>query len=177
MFIFMSRFTTDGAFMDESEKLVKQGFQLLSEGDYAQALSKFDKAIKLNPKNAEAYFGKAEAGLCVSKISVEEIIDSYKKAIELDPQNAYFYASMGSFCLDVGKLNEAESAYNKAAELDPDNAPYYYSEFGVEYYRKAPEVYEKFMDERTTEIILKKSLKYLLKSINLDEEKAKKLLS
>ncbi|MDH7508286.1 MAG: tetratricopeptide repeat protein [Methanomassiliicoccales archaeon] len=177
MFIFMSRLTPDGASMDEAEKLARQGFQLLSEGDYAQALSKFEKAIKLDPRNAEAYFGKAEAGLCVSKMSVEEILESYKKAIELDPQNAYFHASMGSFCLDVGKLNEAESAYNKAAEIDPDNAPYYYSEFAVEYYRKAPEVYEKFMDDKTMEIILKKALKYLLKSINLDEEKAKKLLA
>ncbi|MEM2943281.1 MAG: tetratricopeptide repeat protein [Methanomassiliicoccales archaeon] len=162
--------------MDEADKLVKQGFQLLNEGEYAQALSKFEKAIKLNPKNAEAYFGKAEAGLCVTKMSSEEILESYKKAVELDPQNAYYLTSLASFCLDVGKLNEAESAYNKAAEIDPDNAAYYYSEFGVEYSKKAPEIYEQFLDEKTREIILKKSLKYLLKAINLDEDKAKKLL-
>jgi hypothetical protein len=37
-------------------------------------------------------------------------------------------------------------------------------------------VFEQHMDEKTMEIITKKSLKYLLKSINLDEAGAKKLL-
>jgi hypothetical protein len=46
----------------------------------------------------------------------------------------------------------------------------------VEYFRKAPVVFEQHMDEKTMEIITKKALKYLLKSINLDEASAKKLL-
>lgn len=163
--------------MDEPDKLVKQGFQLLSEGDYSQALSRFDKATKSDPKNAEAYFGKAEAGVLVPKMSVDEILALYKKAVELDPNNPYYLTSMGAFCVEIGRLNEAEAAYNKAAEIDPDNAPYYYSEFGVEYSRKAPEVMEQFLDEKTKDIITRKALKYLLKAIGLDEEKAKKLLS
>jgi len=162
--------------MEEPDKLVKQGFQLLSEGDYSQALSRFDKAIKADPKNAEAYFGKAEAGMLVPKVSVEEVLVLYKKAVELDPKNPYYLTSMGAFCVDVGRFNEAEAAYNKAAELDPENAPYYYSEFGVEYSRKAPEAMKQFLDDNTRDIIAKKALKYVLKSIGLDEEKAKKLL-
>ena len=70
----------------------------------------------------------------------------------------------------------AEAAYNKAAEVDPDNSPYYFSEFGVEYYKRAPAVFEQHLDDNTREIIVKKALKYLLKSINLDEAAAKKLL-
>jgi Tfp pilus assembly protein PilF len=161
---------------DEYDKLMKQGFQAMSEGEYQTALSKFDKAIKLDPKNAEAYLAKADAGVHVPKVSQEEIEALYKKAIELQPDNPFIYQSYAAFCMDIGKFNEAEMAYNKAAENDPDSAPYYYSEFGVEYYRRAPVVYEQHLDDNTRDIIAKKALKYLLKSINLDEAAAKKLL-
>jgi tetratricopeptide (TPR) repeat protein len=162
--------------MEEAEKLLKQAQQAMEEGEYAAALSKFDKAIKADPNNAEAYYGKAEAGVLVSKLSVEEIIALYKKAISLDEKNPFYYSALGAFCVDVGQFNEAEAAYNKAAEVDPDNAPYLYSEFAVEYYKRAPVVMEQYMNEDTEKVIQKKALKYLLKSIGLDEEKAKKLL-
>lgn len=161
---------------EEFDKLMKQGFQMMGEGEYQQALSKFDKAIKLDPKNAEAYLAKADAAVLVPKVAQEEIVALYKKAIELQPDNPFSYQAFAAFCMDVGNFNEAEGAYNKAAEVDPDNAPYYYSEFGVEYYRRAPVVFEQHLDEKTREIIARKSLKYLLKSINLDEASAKKLL-
>jgi tetratricopeptide (TPR) repeat protein len=161
---------------DEFEKLMKQGFQLMSEGEYQSALNKFDKALKLDPKNAEAYLAKADVAVLVPKVSQEEIEALYKKAIEIEPDNPFMYQSYAAFCMDIGKFNEAEMSYNKAAEADPENSPYYFSEFGVEYYRRAPVVFEQHLDDKTREIIVKKSLKYLLKSINLDEESAKKLL-
>lgn len=162
--------------MEDAEKLIQQGQQLMSEGEYPQALSKFDKAIKANPNNADAYYFKAEAAVVVPKVSVEEILALYNKAVQLDPKNPFYYSSLGAFCIEAGRLNEAEAAYNKAAEFDQDNAPYYYSEFAVEYNRKAPVVMEQFLDDNTREMIVKKALKYSLKSIGLDEERAKKLL-
>jgi tetratricopeptide (TPR) repeat protein len=161
---------------DDYEKLMKQGFQSMGEGEYAAALSKFDKAIKANPKSAEAYLAKADAGVLVPKVTQEEVIALYNKAIELEPDNPFIYQAKGAFCMDVGLFNDAEAAYLKAAEKDPENLSYYYSEFGVEYFRKAPVVFEQHMDDKTMEIITKKSLKYLLKSINLDEASAKKIL-
>ncbi|MDD1770629.1 MAG: tetratricopeptide repeat protein [Methanomassiliicoccales archaeon] len=162
--------------MDESEKLTQQAGQHMSAGEYQQAFSKFEKAIKANPNNAEAYYGKAEAGVLLQKVGSEEIIALYKKAIALDPKNPFYYSSLGSFCIDAGQFNEAESAYNKAAEVDPDVAPYYYSEFAVEYNRRAPEVMEQFLDDTTRAMMKKKSLMYLLKSIGMTTEEAKRLL-
>jgi Flp pilus assembly protein TadD len=161
---------------DDAEKLIQQGQQLMSDGEYQQALGKFDKAIKANPNNADAYFLKAEAAALVPKVSMEEVQALYNKAVQLDPKNPFYYSSLGAFCFDAGRLNEAETAYNKAAELDIDNAPYYYSEFAVEYSRRAPIIMEQFLDDNTRGMIAKKALKYSLKSIGLDEEKAKKLL-
>jgi Flp pilus assembly protein TadD len=162
--------------MDDSQKLTQQAQQQMSEGEYQQAFSKFDKALKADPNNAEAYYGKAEAGVLLQKVSAEEIVALYKKAIALDPQNPFYYSSLGAFCIDAGQFNEAESAYNKAAEVDPENAPYYYSEFAVEYDRRAPEVMEQYLDDSTRAMIKKKSLTYLLKSIRMTPEDAKKIL-
>ncbi len=162
--------------MDESEKLTQQAHQHMNDGEYQQAFSKFDKAIKANPNSAEAYYGKAEAGVLLQKVSAEEIIALYKKAIALDPKNPYYYSSLGAFAMEAGQFNEAESAYNKAAEVDPDVAPYYFTEFAVEYYRRAPEVMEQFLDDTTRAMIKKKALMYLLKSIGMTPDDAKKLL-
>jgi Flp pilus assembly protein TadD len=161
---------------ESTDKLMKQAYQLLSEGDYQKALSKFDKVTKTDANNAEAWFGKAEAAVLVPKAKTEDILASYKKAAELDPKNPMFHSSMGSFCVETGLFNDAEGAYKKAAELDPDNAPYYFSEFAVEYYKRAPVVMEAYMDDKTEEMVIKKALKYLLLSIGLDEAGALELL-
>jgi len=127
---------------ESSDKLMKQAYQFLGDGDYQKALSKFEKVTKVDPNNSEAWFGKAEAAVLVPKVKTEDIL----------------------------------AAYKKAAELDPDNSAYYFSEFGVEYFKRAPVVMEAYMDDKTEEMVLKKALKYLLLSIGLDEAGALELL-
>ncbi len=158
------------------DKDLMEAQEALASGEFDQAVSKFNKVLKADPKCAEAYFGKAEASVGVPKMAPEEVIELYKKAVELDPKNPIFHSSYAAFLLEIGRFNEAEQAYMKAAELDPDNARYYFSEFGVEYIQKAPVVMEKFLDEKTKEMIMKKGLKYLLKAAGITEEEAKKLL-
>ncbi len=163
--------------MEEADKLMKKAYDLLGEGEYQKAMSSFDKVVKMDPNNAEAYYGKAQAAELVPKVKTEDILAYYKKAAELDPKNPLYHSAMGAFCVDAGMFNDAEQAYKKAAELDPENAPYYYSEFGVEYFRRAPVIMEAYMDDKTEEMVLKKSLKYLLLAIGLDEAGAKELLN
>lgn len=158
------------------EKDLMDAQEALAGGEFDQAVAKFNKVIKADPKCAEAYFGKAEASVGVPKLSPEEVMALYKKAVELDHRNPIYHSSYAAYLLEIGRFNEAEQAYVKAAELDPDNARYYYSEFGVEYIQRAPVVMEKFLDDKTKGMILKKGLKYLLKAAGITEEEAKKLL-
>jgi tetratricopeptide (TPR) repeat protein len=150
--------------------------ELMASGEFEKAVAKYNKVIKADPKCAEAHFGKAEASVGVPKLSPEEVMESYKKAVELDPKNPIYQSSYGAYLVEIGRFNEAEAAYLKAAELDPDNARYYFSEFGVEYTLRAPVVMEKFLDDNTRDMIMKKGLKYLLKAAGMTEDDAKRLM-
>jgi tetratricopeptide (TPR) repeat protein len=158
------------------EKDLMDAQELMASGEFEKAVAKYNKVIKADPKCAEAHFGKAEASVGVPKLSPEEVMESYKKAVELDPKNPIYQSSYGAYLVEIGRFNEAEAAYLKAAELDPDNARYYFSEFGVEYTLRAPVVMEKFLDDNTRDMIMKKGLKYLLKAAGMTEDDAKRLM-
>jgi len=162
--------------MADTEKDLMKAETLLAEFEHDKARKKFNDVIKADPKNAMAYFGKAEASLGMPKVKVEEILELYQKAIELDPENVYYITSLGSFCCEVGRFNEAEQYYNKATEIDGENASLYFSEFAIAYFNRAPVIMEKFLDDNTRKMIRKKSLIYLLKALDMDEEEAKELL-
>lgn len=159
-----------------SEADISAGEQALGQLDYDAAYKAFDKATKADPTNAVAFFGKAEAALGVPKVEAEEILGLYKKAIELDGENPQYRDALASFCVDLGRFNEAEEQYNAAAKLDDDNAPFYWSEFAIQYARKAPVVMEQFLDEKTRDMIRQKALVYALRALGLEKEDAKRLL-
>ncbi|MGD9962641.1 MAG: tetratricopeptide repeat protein [Thermoplasmata archaeon] len=158
------------------EKELMDAQELMASGEFEKAVAKYNKVIKADPKCAEAHFGKAEASVGVPKLTPEDVMESYKKAVELDPKNPIYQSSYGAYLVEIGRFNEAEAAYLKAAELDPDNERYYLSEFGVEYSLRAPVVMEKFLDDNTRDMIMKKGLKYLLKAAGMSEEDAKRLM-
>lgn len=159
------------------EKEIAAGNRLLQEGDFKGALSRFNKAVKLDPNCAEAYFGVAEASVGIPKVSVEQILNAYKKAIELDNKNPYYYSAYGSFCLENGLYKEAEDAYNRAAQLDPENAIYYLSELSIEFYINAISKMDEEANNQEYDSILKKSLEYYLRALNIAKEDAVRLLS
>lgn len=163
--------------MADASNEVSSAEQLLARLEYEQAYKLFDRATKLDPGNASAYFGKAEAALGIPQVEAETILGLYKKAIELDPQNPQYLDAFASFCIDLGRFQEAEAAYNKAAELDPENAPFYYMDFAINYHTKAPQIMERFMDEKTQDIIRRKALDYLLKALGLPKDEARRLLT
>src|SRR3972149_12214144 len=119
--------------MASAEDEISAGEQALSRLDYEAAYKHFDKAIKSDPGTAVAHFGKAEAALGVPKVEAEEIVALYKRAIELDPENPQYLDAFASFCMDLGRFNEAEETYNKAAKLDPENGGDSWSGVAIQY--------------------------------------------
>src|SRR5207244_670681 len=64
---------------------------------------------------------ESRGGPGVPKVEPEEILGLYKKAIDLDGENPQFRDALASFCVDLGRFNDAEEQYNAAAKLDQEN--------------------------------------------------------
>ncbi|MFQ5838201.1 MAG: tetratricopeptide repeat protein [Thermoplasmata archaeon] len=162
--------------MADPSKEIAQGETCLRRLDYDGALKHFDAALKEDPQNAYAYFCKAEAALGLDRTEPDEIASLYKQAMELDPKNPQYLDAYGSFCMDTGRFKEGEEAFNMAARLDEENAPFYYVDFAVNYYRKAPIIMARFLDDTTRRMIAVKALDYLLKALGMDREDALEFL-
>lgn len=162
--------------MATADDRVREGFQALAALDYEAAFRAFEQAVKADPSNAMAHFGKAEAGLGLPKVTVEEVHGWYKRAVELEPTNPEVLEAFATFCMDVGRFNEGEQAFNRAAEVDPDNAPGYWSAFAVQYRAKAPAALADFLDDTTRAMIDRKALSYALRALGMSEDEAKRLL-
>ncbi|MGM0509762.1 MAG: tetratricopeptide repeat protein [Thermoplasmatota archaeon] len=161
--------------MPDVQELLAEGQRLMNEFDYEGAYDKFSKALKKEDV-PEAYFGRAEsAALGMPEKDSDDIVEDYEKAIEMD-DNPFYHQAVAAFCIDVGKFDKAEEHYRRAAELDPDNEHNYLSELAVGYRFKAPVMMEKFLDQGGEEIILRKSLNYMLEAMDIDREKALELL-
>ncbi len=163
--------------MASAEQEIGAGEQALGALDYEAAYKHFDRATRLAPDNALAFFGKAESALGVPNVAAEDVATAYRRATELDPENPQYLEAFASFAMDQGRFNEAEQSYLRAAKLDPDNASYYYSEFAVQYKARAPVVMEQFLDDKTRDIIANKALDYMLKALSLTRAEAKRLLA
>jgi tetratricopeptide (TPR) repeat protein len=77
----------------------------------------YDKALEIDPMNADAYYKK---GLSLSTIEkYAEAIVCYDKALEIDPMNADAYYKKGLSLYYLGYKDEAIACYDKALEINP----------------------------------------------------------
>ncbi len=160
--------------MADVESLIQEGEALLNQFEYEKSYEKFSEALE-EEEDPRAYFGRAEAALGINEIESEDILEDYENAIELE-DNPFYRQAVAGFCIDIGKFEKAEKHYRKAAEMDPDNKAHYLSEFAVGYRFKAPIMMEKLVQQAGDDIILRKSLNYMLEALDIDKEKAKELL-
>ena len=107
-----------------AETYYLRGNEKYELGLYHEAISDYDKAIRLKPDDALAYYWRG-----VAKGSLEQYaaaIDDYTQAIRLDPDDAYAYYKRGYAKGSLGQYAAAIVDYDMAIRLKPDFALAYF---------------------------------------------------
>ncbi|HYD90765.1 MAG TPA: site-2 protease family protein [Flavobacterium sp.] len=91
------------------------GFQLAEMAKYKEAVKYLDKAIEIN-NHAYVYNNR---GLAKIKLgNIEEGLKDIEKSRELDPNNSYYYRSMGIYHFDCKKYEVALDFFEQSKNID-----------------------------------------------------------
>lgn len=97
-----------------------KGVSLHSVGRYDEAIRCFDKAIKLDPRNAGIWCNKGRS-VDMLGVSWEERIHCYAEALRIGPQDAATWNNVGTHHERFGEHGDAIRCFDKSLELDPQN--------------------------------------------------------
>ncbi len=85
-----------------------------------KAIELLNKAIQLEPSNAELY--SMLGTIHYSRTSnTNSAINAFKKAIELEPKNTLHYSQLADCYVRSKRFDEAATLYRKILEINPDN--------------------------------------------------------
>lgn len=98
---------------------VTSGLILTGKGQYELALTEFQRALEIDPRNSDAYRELARVYDRINMIDKAEA--TYKKAIQLRPNLISGYHLLGNFYYGHGRYEEAAAQYRKMIDLAPDS--------------------------------------------------------
>ncbi|NDC82513.1 hypothetical protein EB093_02475 [bacterium] len=105
---------------DQAYELIQEGRNLLLEGNTQQALDKFKESVSIFP-TPEGY--TLWAWMLSYDSELEECIELCKHAILLDPEFGNAYNDIGSYLIDLGRLDEAIVWLKKAKQAKHYESP------------------------------------------------------
>jgi tetratricopeptide (TPR) repeat protein len=112
---------------------VLQGIDADARGEYDRAIDCFNMAIRLNAKDAPAYYNRGLA--YAHKGEREKAMADFDKTIELDPKFEQAYGNRGFAFQALGKLDRAIADFNEVIQLDQKDCVAYYNR-GIAYGQK-----------------------------------------
>ncbi len=101
----------------KADKLVLKGIEFVKSNQHEQAITCYNNAIKINPKDRDAHIFKGNSLIQLDMYA--EAIEQWNKAIEIDPDYALVWNIKGNLLYKMGKTEDAIVCFDKALEIDP----------------------------------------------------------
>jgi len=106
-----------------ADEAMKRGKTAANKEDWDLAITEYTKAIRLDAKAAEAYYGRGVA--YEGKREYDKAIADCTEAIRLDPEYVNAYCNRGAAYGNKGEYDNAIADYNEAIHLAPNKANAY----------------------------------------------------
>ena len=107
---------------DWAEYYFDEGMDYYFSKRYKESIEYFNKAVSLNPNDAEAYATMSAAYSRLGKYN--EAVSAAKKSVNLEPNNVFNYNELGLAYRLSGNYEKALDAYNKAVSLSSSLGDY-----------------------------------------------------
>jgi len=98
---------------------------LIGEGRADEAITHYQKAVQINPKNVEAHYNLGN--VLIKEGSVDEAIVHFQKALQISPHFAEAHYNFGNVLFHKGRVDEAITHFQTALQIRPDNAEAHYN--------------------------------------------------
>lgn len=113
-------FSTSGGNGKSADEYLRSATNLFYRGNSEKALELLEKAIELNPRNAEAWANK---GVVLRKLGrLMESVTAHDRAIELKPDLVQAWYNKGVALYELNRFEEALEALDRATKIKPDFA-------------------------------------------------------
>lgn len=109
---------------DAKPHLLK-GYRLHRQKNYKEALDELNKAVEIDPRNAEAYYWRGRTLVNLGKL--EQGIVDFKAAVKFRPDYSEAYDNLGWLASKQGQVEEGIAYLTKSIEYKPENAWAFYN--------------------------------------------------
>lgn len=101
------------------------GIELARQGDFAQAISQYNKSLELYPAYAEAHYNLATAFLEQGNNS--RALTEASLAVQMTPNDPDAHVALGNALLTNGDIDQSIVHYERALRLRPEDASAFYN--------------------------------------------------
>src|SRR5215813_6271398 len=103
----------------EGSKWVSKGDALNKMGNFSGAITAYDKALEIDPKDKQVWVSKGDALNKMGNFS--GAITAYDKALEIDPKYKWSLSNIGWSLNGLGNYTQAIVYLDKALKIDPNH--------------------------------------------------------